>query len=214
MKDVAKMGVELTVEERNLLSVAYKNVIGARRASWRIVSSIEQKEESKGNEAQVKMIRDYRQKIENELTEVCNDILSVLDNHLIPAAEAGESKVFYYKMYVFFNKVTNCETGRVITIVISQSLPSGTRERKLPPRPMMPTKLPRTLPKRNLLQLIQFVSVSPLTSLYFTMRFSTRLIVPATLPSKPLTMPLLNWTRCLRIRTRTAPSLCSCCVTI
>lgn len=98
MKDVAKMGVELTVEERNLLSVAYKNVIGARRASWRIVSSIEQKEESKGNEAQVKMIREYRQKIENELTEVCNDILSVLDNHLIPAAEAGESKVFYYKM--------------------------------------------------------------------------------------------------------------------
>ncbi|EAZ43101.1 hypothetical protein OsJ_27692 [Oryza sativa Japonica Group] len=41
-------GGELTVEERNLLSVAYKNVIGARRASWRIVSSIEQKEEGRG----------------------------------------------------------------------------------------------------------------------------------------------------------------------
>ena len=55
MKDVAQvnrilmeMGVDLTVEERNLLSVAYKNVIGARRASWRIVSSIETKEENKG----------------------------------------------------------------------------------------------------------------------------------------------------------------------
>nr|CAI5823636.1 unnamed protein product [Callosobruchus analis]CAI5833886.1 unnamed protein product [Callosobruchus analis] len=47
MKKVAKLDVELTVEERNLLSVAYKNVIGARRASWRIISSIEQKEESK-----------------------------------------------------------------------------------------------------------------------------------------------------------------------
>ena len=50
MKKVAGMDVELTVEERNLLSVAYKNVIGARRASWRIISSIEQKEENKGGE--------------------------------------------------------------------------------------------------------------------------------------------------------------------
>jgi len=39
MKKVAKLNVELSVEERNLLSVAYKNVIGARRASWRILSS-------------------------------------------------------------------------------------------------------------------------------------------------------------------------------
>ncbi len=55
---------ELTVEERNQLSVAYKNVIGARRASWRIISSIEQKEESKGNEEHVAAIRDYRAKVE------------------------------------------------------------------------------------------------------------------------------------------------------
>lgn len=49
MKKVASLDLELTVEERNLLSVAYKNVIGARRASWRIISSIEQKEENKVN---------------------------------------------------------------------------------------------------------------------------------------------------------------------
>ncbi|KAG0738229.1 hypothetical protein G6F57_009631 [Rhizopus arrhizus] len=97
-KEVAKMGAELSVEERNLLSVAYKNVIGSRRASWRIVSSIEQKEESKGNSAQVEKIRTYRQKIETELQEVCKDILSVLSEDLIPVAEGGESKVFYYKM--------------------------------------------------------------------------------------------------------------------
>jgi len=98
MKGVAKLGVELTVEERNLLSVAYKNVIGARRASWRIVSSIEQKEENKGNASHVDRIKTYRTKIETELGEVCSDILAVLDEHLIPAAQAGESKVFYFKM--------------------------------------------------------------------------------------------------------------------
>lgn len=63
MKKVAQMvhDLELSVEERNLLSVAYKNVIGARRASWRIISSIEQKEESKGNEEHVKRIKKYRE---------------------------------------------------------------------------------------------------------------------------------------------------------
>ena len=98
MKAVASSGQELSVEERNLLSVAYKNVIGARRASWRIVSSIEQKEEAKGNEQQVALIRDYRAKIEAELSKICEDILSVLSNHLISSAQTGESKVFYYKM--------------------------------------------------------------------------------------------------------------------
>lgn len=63
MKNVAGKDIELTVEERNLLSVAYKNVIGARRASWRIISSIEQKEESKGGEDKLKMIREYRQTV-------------------------------------------------------------------------------------------------------------------------------------------------------
>lgn len=98
MKAVASSGQELSVEERNLLSVAYKNVIGSRRASWRIVSSIEQKEETKGNDAQVALIREYKSKIEKELSEICDDILTVLTEHLIPSAQTGESKVFYYKM--------------------------------------------------------------------------------------------------------------------
>jgi 14-3-3 protein epsilon len=91
MKSVAAYDTELTVEERNLLSVAYKNVIGARRASWRIISSIESKEEGE-------FVRSYRIKIEKELKEICADILTLLDRHLIPHASSGESKVFYYKM--------------------------------------------------------------------------------------------------------------------
>lgn len=98
MKKVAQLDVELTVEERNLLSVGYKNVIGARRASWRILSSIEQKEEAKGNEHHVKRIKEYRSKVESELSSICHDIMTVIDEHLIPSSSAGESTVFYYKM--------------------------------------------------------------------------------------------------------------------
>jgi len=97
-KSIALLNEELTVEERNLLSVAYKNSIGARRASRRIIASIEQKELSKGNEAHVKLIKAYREKIEKELTNICGDILNILDKNLIPSATTDESKVFYHKM--------------------------------------------------------------------------------------------------------------------
>lgn len=98
MKNVAMVDDHLTVEERNLLSVAYKNVIGARRASWRIISSIEQKEEMKGAENRLELIKNYRLQVEKELKEICNDILEVLEKHLIPTADTFESKVFYHKM--------------------------------------------------------------------------------------------------------------------
>jgi len=46
----AKSGAqELSLEERNILAVAFKNVVGTRRAAWRVLSSIQKKENIKGN---------------------------------------------------------------------------------------------------------------------------------------------------------------------
>jgi len=114
MKRAASSNQELTAEERNLLSIAYKSVIGARRASWRVISSIEEKEESKGNDARVTAIKAYREKIESELTRLCKDMLGVLDKYLIPSASTGESKVFYHKMKGDYHRylaefATGCE---------------------------------------------------------------------------------------------------------
>uniref|UniRef100_A0A0D6R790 14-3-3 domain-containing protein n=1 Tax=Araucaria cunninghamii TaxID=56994 RepID=A0A0D6R790_ARACU len=89
---------ELVAEERNLLSVAYKNAVGSRRASWRIISSIEETEESKGNDGRLVAVRDYRAKVEAELAGICNGVLKLLDGFLIPNAGSGEAKVFYMKM--------------------------------------------------------------------------------------------------------------------
>jgi len=112
MKKLTETRGDLNQEERNLLSVAYKNVVGARRSSWRVISSIEQKSDS--NEKKTEMAKDYRKQVELELRGVCEEVLSLLDTHLIPSAsteaEKGdensgqtsgskiESKVFYLKM--------------------------------------------------------------------------------------------------------------------
>merc|ERR1712048_263436 len=98
MEAVGKAGDELSTEERNLLSVAYKNAVGSRRAAWRIITSVEQKEKSKSNEENAKYAKEYCGKVEGELQKICDTILSLLDQNLIPKATTGESKVFYQKM--------------------------------------------------------------------------------------------------------------------
>ena len=97
--DFAKTeGDELTLDERNILSVAFKNVVGTRRAAWRVLTSIEKKENNKGNANNVEKVRYYRSQIEEELTKVCQDILVLLEKHIIPHTNSEEAKVFFYKM--------------------------------------------------------------------------------------------------------------------
>ena len=101
MKEVAECDAGLNVEERNLLSVAYKNVVGARRASWRIISSMEQKATEAKDVAKVNLTKEYREKVEGELKKICGDVLDVIEKHLLPHTSDPDSKVFYNKMWVW-----------------------------------------------------------------------------------------------------------------
>jgi 14-3-3 protein beta/theta/zeta len=80
----------LTTDERNLLSVAYKNVVGSRRASWRVISSIESKHT--GDDRKRELATEYRQIIETELNRICKEVLSLLDTYLVPNSEAEKVK--------------------------------------------------------------------------------------------------------------------------
>jgi len=100
MKDLTQMSSKLTDEQRNLLSVAFKNVVGARRSAWRIISSIESKEKEKGDNGE--LAKTYREEIEKELQDRCGEVLDLIDKYLLPSVAEGENategKVFYLKM--------------------------------------------------------------------------------------------------------------------
>jgi len=138
MKQVTETGVELSNEERNLLSVAYKNVVGARRSSWRVISSIEQKTE--GSERKQLMAKEYREKVEKELKEICQDVLSLLDKFLIAKASNAESKVFYLKMKGdYFRYLAEVATGDDRAVVMEDSQKSYQEALDIAKSKMQPT---------------------------------------------------------------------------
>jgi len=103
MKELTKMGQKLSDEQRNLLSVAFKNVVGARRSAWRIISSIEAKAADKETKSPAAdLAKEYRQEIEKELEDRCGEVLNLIDDYLIKTADdtanPTEARVFYLKM--------------------------------------------------------------------------------------------------------------------
>lgn len=90
--------VDLTSDERNLLSIAYKNVVNNKRVSWRILNQHIQKESKKENSPYLSDITAFMHEVEEELITVCNEILGLLGDYLIPGAKDGSQKVFYWKL--------------------------------------------------------------------------------------------------------------------
>ena len=88
---------KLTKDERNLLSSGYKNIVSDKRASWRILNNMEKREEKK-NSSQIANIREVKDNIEKELSQICDEIQKIIDKYLIPNAPDTENKIFYLKL--------------------------------------------------------------------------------------------------------------------
>ncbi|XP_041377202.1 14-3-3 protein beta/alpha-1-like [Gigantopelta aegis] len=96
MKKVTEQDKQLSTEKRNLLSVAYKNVVGARRSSWRVVCMIEKTKAD--NPAKKEAAKEFKKKIEEELNKTCHEVLQLLDEYLIKNVTEPDGNVFYLKM--------------------------------------------------------------------------------------------------------------------
>ena len=88
---------KLTKDERNILSAGYKNIISDKRASWRLLNSMERKEEKK-NSKQIENIHEVKDNIEKELNQICDEIQKIIDKYLVPNASDSETKVFFLKL--------------------------------------------------------------------------------------------------------------------
>ena len=95
---VQKKSSDLSSDERNLLSIAYKNTISQDRQAIRTLLAYESKEAKKSESPYLEFIREYKTKVQKELENLCNRINKTIDTHLLPKADSDEAQVFYHKM--------------------------------------------------------------------------------------------------------------------
>jgi len=123
MKAVARHSQELSEEERELLSNAYKNVVGPRLSTWKLVTSIEEK----GDAEKPHLVQDFKSKVEGQLVDSCNEILAIIDECLIPNSTREDAKVFAYKMKGDYHRyLAMVQTGESQKLAVSSAIDAYT----------------------------------------------------------------------------------------
>ncbi|RTG80068.1 14-3-3 protein beta/theta/zeta, partial [Schistosoma bovis] len=141
MKRYTEASGNLGNEERNLLSVAYKNVVGARRSAWRVISGSETKAANDHVKSQI--AEEYRIKIEKELNAICDQVLALLKDYLLVQESNDESKVFFLKMQGDYNRyLAEVASDKTRAEVVQRSLDAYTKATEAA------NKLPTTHPIR------------------------------------------------------------------
>jgi 14-3-3 protein epsilon len=116
---------DLNSDERNLLSIAYKNSVSTRRTALRTIMAYEMKEKKKETSTFLPYIQEYRKRIEEELTRMCRNVLDTISNHLMKKAEDDEARVFYLKMKGDYNRyIAEYATGELRESVSQGALDS------------------------------------------------------------------------------------------
>jgi len=92
---IKEKSANLTSDERNLLSVAFKNLISAQRTAIRTISAVEQNPKYQKHSA---ALADYKKKVEEELYTNCDMIINLIKSDIVPNAVEHDSKTFFLKM--------------------------------------------------------------------------------------------------------------------
>eukprot|EP00051_Salpingoeca_urceolata_P034110 m.23623 g.23623 ORF g.23623 m.23623 type:complete len:262 (-) comp7239_c0_seq2:257-1042(-) len=138
MEEVVGCQAALNSEERNLLSLAFKNVVGSKRVAWRALSALEQKMSDKGAEKKVELVQNYCKQVEAELIAACDTVIAASTTLQEHSAGDDEAVVFFHKMAGDYQRYKAevltgplcqacaelaCESYKAASAVASETLP-------------------------------------------------------------------------------------------
>jgi hypothetical protein len=86
---------ELTVDEKNLVSITFKTICDSKRTAWRAIAHFEQDPKCEPYKSKLQV---YKKKVETELKSVCKRAIDTIDNSLYERAKSAETRVFFLKL--------------------------------------------------------------------------------------------------------------------
>lgn len=104
MHELIKRNSTLNNEERNQLSIAYKNKVGPERTSWRILDSISKRDNQRASltdaekARQMELLESVKLDVENKLINFCNEIIGFINDKLLKNEKNPKAIIFYLKM--------------------------------------------------------------------------------------------------------------------
>lgn len=122
MKEVVAEKKGLSRDEASLFSLGYKQKITSCRNTWRNISLIESKGLETGNPAPERLTQ-YRQEIERETEEICNEVLEMIDKDILPYVNGAESEAFFVKMKAdYFRYLAEFAQENSFEVVVQKAL--------------------------------------------------------------------------------------------
>ena len=132
-------GAEVSSDERNLLSVAFKNLISSKRAACRTIAAIEQNPKYSKYAA---ALNDYKMAIENKLTADCQRVIDMINNKVLSKECEGESKAYFIKMVGdYYRYIAENAKGALMESVKQNALKAYTEANQITLPPCNPIKL-------------------------------------------------------------------------
>jgi 14-3-3 protein epsilon len=132
-------GGEVSSDERNLLSVAFKNLISSKRTAWRTISAIEQNPKySKFGDS----LAAYKKKIEEALYKDCENIIDLIKQKVLSKTAEEEAKAFFVKMVGdYYRYIAETAQGQKLEQVKQEALKAYTEANAIALPPCNPIKL-------------------------------------------------------------------------